>query len=311
MRGLRDLVVDFGGTNIRVAHMEGDLLEDLRTYPSRAELDSDGLRDHFLGVLEDYITDVGLRMRLAAINIAIAGQIDCYAGLVRASPNLPSWRQAPLADWVRDRFAVDVYVDNDVRAAALGEMNALGLPQGGDIVCLYWGTGIGGGIVVSGKLLRGLSNAAAEVGHMVYVPDGRLCTCGKRGCFEAYAGGWAIQSIARERAALERDAALHPTVTTADVFRLADEKHVAAEAIRDDATRALGILASNLVVLFNPSRLVLGGGITAHHPHIRDIVAESIERNVLTVDKEGLQVVLSTLGDKGALLGAASLRNHR
>jgi glucokinase len=297
--------MDCGGTNIRLAHgISGfpDTITSARVVPTRAELSAGELQQYFLSVIDSYIADEALGGRVRSINIAIAGQIDMRRGIVRASPNLPSLKNAPLGGWVRERFGCDVFLDNDVRAAALGELTA-GNAQVRDMVCLYWGTGIGGGIVVNGALLRGVENAAAEVGHVKYLAGGRPCKCGGRGCFEAYAGGWAMQEIARECAAAQ-PAGWGAAPTTEDVFMLAAAGFSPALEIRDHAAGLIGLLAANLVVAFNPARLVLGGGITGHYPVIRDIVEKVVSDHVLAIDKAHLTIERSTLGDRAALLGA-------
>lgn len=300
MAAPRRIVVDIGGTNMRLAHV-GDDLRDLKVVPSRGGLAAEALRDHLISEIAAYLGETGLAGTAAGISIAIAGQIDSAAGRVRASPNLPSLREAPLARWVSEATGLPVYLDNDVRAAARGELRAPALAGVRDLVCVYWGTGIGGGIIAGGRALRGAGNAAGEVGHMLYVPGGRNCHCGKHGCFEAYAGGWAIAELAREAGG-----PFGPAATTADVFRLAYAGEPAAVRLRDAAVAALATLSASLVVAFNPAGLLLGGGLTGHYPAARDAVAAAVARDTLAVDREGLRVVVSELGDEAALWGAAA-----
>ncbi len=304
-----DLTIDCGGTNIRLAAVVDGALENVEVAPTRADLDAEALREHFLFVLTDYVRRYPPPGGIASINIAIAGQIDSQRGVVLASPNLPAWRNAPLAAWVRERFGVPVYVDNDARAAALGELNALG----GDVrelVCMTWGTGIGGGIVAGGSLLRGAANAAAEIGHMIHEPWGRVCHCGKQGCYEAYAGGWSMERAARELAAQTGDEALSADPTTRGVFTLAAEGHPLALGIRNRALEALGALAASLVVVFNPQWLVLGGGISMRFPEVAAHISSSVNAMALPVDREVLQIKVSDLGDEAALRGACLLGRY-
>lgn len=305
------LAVDFGGTKIRMAHVSGNTLSQLQVVPTHAELPTEALKEHFLSALRHYIVAEGIQGSLASINVAIAGQIDTVGGIVRSSPNLPSWREAPLVRWIEDRFGVPARIENDVRAAALGEYTHGLNGAAHDIVCLYWGTGIGGGVVANGKLLRGVGNAAAEVGHMVYEVGGRLCSCGKRGCYEAYAGGWAIEKAAREAASRDPSGALARDPTPTGIFRLADEGHAEAQAIRTAAAEVFALLAANLVVAFNPQWLILGGGITGHYAPILEIVKHSIAQHSLPIDREGLHVKVTGLGHAAPLWGAVKLREFR
>jgi glucokinase len=306
MRDQRALAIDFGGTNIRFAHVGADL-QDLKIVRSRADLDREKLRLYFLHELEVYLRETKLQGHVTSINIAIAGQIDSGNGVVLASPNLPSWTNAPLKEWVESAVNVPTYLDNDVRAAALGELRTPGLEEVRNMVCLYWGTGIGGGILVDGRLLRGARNAAAEVGHLVYQPRGRRCNCGKRGCFEAYAGGWAIAEIVQEAVALQPDKELGAEPSTADVFLAAKQGHPLATRIRTEAIHAFSLLAANLVVAFNPEVLLIGGGLAGHYPDVLHVVEQAVEEYALAADKLGLRIRLSELGDAAALWGAAKL----
>lgn len=300
MTAPRRIVVDIGGTHMRLAHV-GDDLRGLKIVPSRGDLAAEPLRAHLTREVTAYLAEAGLAGKAAGISIAIAGQIDSAAGTVRASPNLPALREAPLARWLSEATGLPVFLDNDVRAAARGELRSPALAGVRDLVCVYWGTGIGGGIIAGGRALRGAGNAAGEVGHMIFVPGGRPCHCGKRGCFEAYAGGWAIAEQAREAGA-----PFGPAATTADVFRLARAGDLAAVRVRDAAVAALAALSASLVVAFNPAVLLLGGGLTGHYPAVREAVAAAVETNTLAVDREGLRVVVSELGDEAALWGAAA-----
>ena len=131
------------------------------------------------------------------MGVGVAGQIERGTGLVKFGPNL-GWRNVPLAAELSSASGLQVRVTNDVRAAAIGEW-LFGAGRGGtDLVCVFVGTGIGGGIIADGRLLEGCSNTAGEVGHMTVQIEGPLCTCGKKGCLEALAGGWAIAERARQ-----------------------------------------------------------------------------------------------------------------
>lgn len=303
MNERRIIAVDIGGTNMRIAHLGADL-RDIKVVPSRGDLAAGPLREHLTRELVAYLNETGLGRQAAAVGVAIAGQIDSAAGIVRASPNLPSLREAPLAKWIAEATGLPAYLDNDVRAAARGELRSPSLQGVKHLVCLYWGTGIGGGVIIAGRPLRGSANAAGEVGHMVYETGGRLCHCQKRGCYEAYAGGWAIAAQARELVAREPDPALGAEPTTADVFTLAASGHGPAVRVRQRAVDALCQLSASLVVAFNPEVLLLGGGLTGHYPQVRDAVAAAVERDTLEVDRQGLRVVVSEMGDEAALWGA-------
>ena len=136
--------------------------------------------------------------KAAALGVGVAGQIDKLTGIVRRSPNLPDWHEVPLKDRLSLALGLPVIVDNDARAITWGEWKH-GSGQGcNDIVCLFVGTGIGGGVVSAGRLIEGVKNTAGELGHLTIVAAGRQCHCPNEGCLEAYAGGWAIAERAQD-----------------------------------------------------------------------------------------------------------------
>lgn len=207
------------------------------------------------------------------VGLGVAGQVDRRAGVVLSSPNLPLSR-TPLAAALADRLAAPVIVDNDVTVAATGEALDL-VPAPEVLVALYLGTGIGAGVIIGGTPLAGAHNLAAEAGHATFRPDGELCECGRRGCFEAYAGG---RAVVRRAAALRRQAG-RPARDLTDagaVARAAAAGDGACAAVWEEAVTAILTLAWDLAVLFDPDVLVLGGGVARGVPALADAVARHL-----------------------------------
>jgi len=262
----RAVGVDVGGTKITAARVAGDRVEAVARVPTPLT-GADELCEAVAEVV-GRVHSTGL-----PVGVGVAGQVDSRRGVVRSSPNLPV-EDLRLADALRGRLGVPVVIDNDVRLAAQGEWLVTGAgPQ--VLLALYLGTGIGAGAVIGGRPLSGANNVAMEAGHMVFRPGGEPCGCGRRGCFEAYAGGRAIvdralrdsdQGARRRLAELAGD---DPSgVTPATVAAAAAAGHEAALATWSEAEEAIATLAWNLVVLLDPGVVVLGGGVAAGVPSL-------------------------------------------
>lgn len=306
--------VDLGGTKIAVALVDdgGYVLKQAR-YPTCVEEGPAAVRDRIISAVKEMRK--GIRSRPAGIGIGVAGQIRRHDGMVRSAPNL-GWRNVPLGEQLHKVTRLPVVVVNDVRAAAVGEWS-YGAGKGcDDLICMFVGTGIGGGIIVHGRMLEGCGNSAGEIGHVVVDMKGPLCHCGRRGCMEALAGGWAIAQKARDAVLLE------PTLG-ATMLRLANgqpkniETELVTNAFRtgdplarqlvDHAAEALSVGAVNLVNAFNPCRLILGGGVVNGLPELIERVREGIRHHALITAAESVSVVAAGLGDDAGVIGAAGL----
>ncbi|MBI4202515.1 MAG: ROK family protein, partial [Chloroflexi bacterium] len=201
-----------------------------------------------------------------------------------------------------------------VQAATWGEWR-LGAGEGfSDLVCLFVGTGIGGGLILDGKLYRGASGSAGELGHMVLYPGGRACMCGRRGCLEAYAGGWAIAARAREAVHGDKTAGRHlltlaggdaAAVTAALVSEAAHGGDALTKTLVRQVGDDLGLGVASVVNAFNPQRLVLGGGVIEGLPELAPVVREVVSRQALAPAAARVEVVKAGLGMYGGVIGAA------
>ena len=304
--------VDIGGTLTRGALVdrEGDVALRIErpTDPSAGTKCIVAVVEELLGR-----TDVA---RASAIGVGAAGFIDAATGTVTFSPNL-SYDDPHVADAVAQRSGgLPVTVDNDANVAALGE-RAFGTARGSDYVAyLTIGTGIGGGFIDRGTLVRGFTGAGAEIGHMIVDPNGPQCPCGLRGCFEQMASGTAIARMAREAVADDPDSSILAfagsveAITGKDVARAAREYDETARLVLRRAGRSLGIGLSNVVNIFDPEVIVLGGSaVRAGEPFLgpaRDqlfAMTKAQRRRPQRIDITALE------GDAG-LLGAAALAFH-
>jgi len=252
------------------------------------------------------------------VGVGLAGQIDPKEGNVLFAPNL-DWRDVPFQRDLSQALGFPVVITNDVRAITWGEW-LHGAGQGcNDLICLFVGTGIGGGIVSEGKILSGSTNAAGEIGHLVIDRSGPSCTCGNRGCLEALAGGWAIarhaqEAVGRDPSAgstlLEMAGGKRESITAETVARAAQTGDPLAKQLIDKVAEALIAGSVSLIHAFNPSRLILGGGVIEGVPELVHRVAEGVSQRALAASTQGLEILPSKLKENAGVIGSAMLAIH-
>ncbi len=247
-----------------------------------------------------------------AIGVAVAAQVDPRTGTVVHAPNL-GWRDVPLARRVAEELGRPVSVVNDARAATIAEWKH-GAGRGeSDLFCLVLGTGIGGSAVVAGNLLEGGSHACGEVGHITIVVGGRRCHCPNWGCFEAYVGGWAIAERAREAiradpsagAPLAERAGGPEAVTAQTVFQAFRTGDALAGRLVRETERFLADGAVSIVNAFNPSLLILAGGLVSGMPEFVPVV-ESAVRARCQPPAAGARIAVAHWKEDAPLVGAAA-----
>lgn len=306
--------VDLGGTKVETALVDADgraLASERR--PTDPAQGPDGVVADLVACIESVVRAAGWK-QVAGVAVGVAGQVDPATGRVAYAPNL-GWQDYPLGDRLAELLGREVAVINDVQAATYGEW-IHGAGRGvGELACLFVGTGIGGGLVSGNRLLLGCTGSAGELGHMTIQHGGPLCRCGKRGCLEAFAGGWAIGRRAREAvaadpaagAALLRLAGGDPARVTARVVaRAAEQGDPLACQIVEEVGVALAAGAGSLANALNPCLLIVGGGVIAGMPRLVEIVRREIPRHSLQAPLRGLKIVTAALGPHAGSVGAAA-----
>ncbi len=252
------------------------------------------------------------------MGIGVAGQVDAAAGSMLFAPDL-GWRDVPLRAELERTLRLPVVVVNDVRAATFGEW-AHGAGKGvNNLVCLFVGTGIGGGVVSGGQLLEACCNMAGELGHMTIVAGGRPCHCPNRGCLEAYVGGWAVAERAQEAIrvdpksgrALVALAGSLEKITTAIIAQAYREGDSFARHLIDETGRYLVAGVVGIVNALNPSVLILGGGVIEGLSELIQVLNADVRSRALGAAVEHLRIVKSTLGDNAGVIGAAALARKK
>ena len=311
------LGVDLGGTKVETSLVDttGQILASHGS-PTEPERGPDGVIAGIIGCVNGCLGKASESAR--ALGIGIAGQIEKDAGIVRFAPNL-GWHNVPLQAKLEEALALPVTVTNDVRAAAYGEW-LYGSGQGvDDLVCLFVGTGVGGGIISGGRLLEGCNNTGGELGHMTIVRDGRQCHCRNQGCLEAYAGGWAIGERAQEAVRNNPQAGEALIAVAGGIERISAATVTAAHANGDPLAHSLveetaNFLAAGIVGIvnaFNPCLIVLGGGVIQGLPQYVSLVEHIVHLKALEAALEELRIVTTALGDKAGVIGVAALARHR
>ena len=302
--------VDVGGTRTRAGIVASDGSVLMRTErPTDPVAGTKGI----IAVVEDLLErDADLDVRVSGIGVGAAGFIDAARGAVTFSPNLV-YDDPFVRDAVAARTNLPVVVDNDANAAAWGE-RTFGSAQGtDDLALITLGTGIGSGFVAGGRLVRGHSGAAAELGHMVIVPEGPECNCGLRGCLEQMASGQAIARMGRE--AVEGDAkssilafAGSPDAITAEhVSRAGREYDETARTVLRRAGRYLGIGLSNVANIFDPEVIVLAGGVVGAGEAYLGAARDQLVAMTEAQRRRPMRLDVTSLGKDMGIIGAAAL----
>jgi len=315
--------MDMGGTKILagVVDESGKILGSYKR-ATKAYAGPDEVIDRMAKTVEDAVKRAGVSMsQIEAVGCGAPGPLDPDKGIIWHTPNLPGWNNVPLADMLEDRLGVPVFIENDVNLGTLGEC-ALGAAKGAqDVVGIFPGTGIGGGLVLDGRLRQGFRKNAAELGHMVIMADGPYCGCGKRGCAESVASRTAIERDIRAGLAAGRKSMIADMIKGERGERitsgaLAQAYQAGDPLVTEIISRAqynLGLLTSAIINLVDPEVIVFGGGLVEAmgDEFLEPIRPVAYQYSLNQRDIEDLKIVPAKLGDNAALLGAAVYARDR
>ncbi|MFL6074219.1 MAG: ROK family protein [Mycobacteriales bacterium] len=313
--GASDRVVlglDIGGTKLAagVVDAAGRVRSFLVT-PTYAEAGPGAVLDRLFALGHRAVAAAG-PAELAGVGVGCGGPLDPVAGVAQCPPHLPGWTDVPVVRRVEDVFGLPAVLDNDATAAAAGE-HRFGAGRGlRHLVYLTLSTGVGGGVVLDGSLYRGATGNGGELGHVRVTGGDRPCACGRTGCLEAYVSGTNIAARAREAlAAGAGPSVLTPAATAADVAAAARHGDPLASRIWAETVALLADGLTSLVNLFEPQIVVLGGGVTRSGEALLGPVRAAIRANALVPALRHTPVVLSTLGDRVGVAGAAAVALDR
>ena len=329
------VAVDLGGTQMRTAVLRGAQLLSRVGLLTGEHPTPERVIPRIFQAIQQALTQADIVLeQVAGIGIAAPGPLNSHTGVVYNPPNLPGWESVPVRELFSQQFHVPIFVENDANAAALGEY-MFGAGRGSrDMVYLTISTGIGGGVIADGKLLEGASGTAAELGHMSIDWHGERCNCGNIGCLERIASGTGIARRANDailhgkgdallafalehqpndaenaKASTPEDVAAHtPAHVTARTVALAAEAGIPlAQEIIATAAEALGVGLVNILHIFNPEKIILGGGVTQMGALLLDPALQIVEERTMAVPRKAATIVLAELGHDVGLIGAGAL----
>jgi glucokinase len=326
--------IDLGGTQIRAAVMRGATLLSRVALLTGENPIPDRIIPRMKTAVNQALQEANVTLeQIAGIGIGAPGPLNGRTGVVYSPPNLPGWTNTPLRALFFEAFKVPVFVENDANAAALGEL-MFGAGRGSqEIVYVTISTGIGGGVISNGQLLQGMSGSGGELGHMTIDWRGPRCNCGNIGCLESIASGTAIARRAHElitsgkgEALLNYSQTQQPTDTSADTpaDRLRAQTyptHLNARTVAEaaqagipeageiiaKAAEGLGVGLVNIIHIFNPERIILGGSVVKIGDPLLQPALRLVEERAMTVPKQSVSIVLAELGSDVGLIGAGAL----
>lgn len=304
--------IDLGGTSTRAAVglRDGTLLAAHKA-PTPAAEGPGQVVEAIVDAARLACTRSGVTLdEIAAWGVAAPGPVNRYDGSVYDPPNLPGWHTVQLQTLLREHTGKPVTVGNDANVACVAEWRHGAARGANDVVYLTVSTGVGAGIIAGGRLLVGRRGAAGELGHMTVDYHGPTCNCGNRGDLESLCSGTAIARMAREELARGKESTLSargPAVTAVDVVAAAQAGDAMALDIVARAADALGAGAVNIVNIFNPEVIVIGGGVAHAGPLLFEPVQTVVDRYAMRLAAQDVRIVPAHFGDTAGLIGAVSL----
>ncbi|OIO38283.1 MAG: hypothetical protein AUJ71_03420 [Candidatus Omnitrophica bacterium CG1_02_49_16] len=308
--------VDIGGTSVKLGlvSLEGRVLYR-ETFLTASAQGSQAmlhlLASRLVGLIRRAKT---MRVNVRGIGIGAPGPIDVKRGLVYFFPNIPGWKNTPLRAFLEGRLKLPVWIDNDASVMALAEFRFGAGRKTKNMIALTLGTGVGGGIILDGKLFHGVSYSAAEIGHIVLNENGPRCGCGSRGCIETYVGNGYFARAVKKHLKAGRKGLLNRWVfkdgkelTPLLVWQAAKANDPLALEMWRKTGAHLGTALAGLVNILNPERIVLGGGIAQNNKFLLSAAVRTIKKKAFPIASHSVKVVPAALGVDAGLIGAAAL----
>lgn len=301
------VVADIGGTQIRAAVFQSGNPKPVAVKKIRTVDKQQTPVDRMIGLIKEVWPQ---NAEVSAIVVAVPGYMDIKKGLVVEAPNIPGWINLPIQNLLAEHFTTPIHLGNDANIAALGEWR-YGAGIGHDnLLYLTISTGIGGGAIINGQLMAGQRGLAGEFGHFTVVPNGPMCGCGHRGHLEAVASGTAIARFTAERIAqgAKTSLAASPHPTAKDVAKAAAAGDELSMQMFNQAGTTIGHTLADYLHIFNPSIVILGGGVMGAGALILDPIKKALDEAILGRPYlEDVQVVPASLGDDAGLIGGLVL----
>ena len=305
------IAVDIGGTTMRAASYPTNSLNPIKINKIHRINSSKPVFQYLLELIQSVWVD---SHEVLGLSIASPGPLDPETGFIFNAPNLPGWVDFPLGEKLRDTISVPLFFGNDANLAAFGEWKYGAGIGHSNLIYLTISTGIGGGVICNGNLLTGHKGLAAELGHIIIQPDGPLCSCGKRGHLEAIASGPAIVSYANDQIKNGQPSSLAQIIyfSAVDVAYAARNGDELAIKSIERAGETIGLALASFVHIFNPSIIILGGGVTMSGNLLFDPLLQKFRSEIMEpIYSKDLEIVPAKLGDDSGLLGALAFARNQ
>ncbi|MFH1458519.1 MAG: ROK family protein [Candidatus Omnitrophota bacterium] len=293
--------IDLGGTNLKIALLDSNCrilkkeVVSTRRFAEKASL-IQALCDSVNRTIgKNHLT----RKEIVGVGLGLPGPIDHRLGLVHYFPNIPGWKEVNLRSILKKKLKLPIFLDNDANVMALAEY-ALGAGRSfKNILCLTLGTGVGGGLVIQGKLYRGKDNAAGEFGHLPINEKGPSCNCGGQACLESYIGNNRILAEARR--------VFHRAISLEELSALAKKGNKRAKAIWLRVAERLGVALAGMANLLNLDAVIIGGGVAGAGTFFFQKIRDTIKKRAMSVQAKRMKVLTAKLGSDAGMVGAALL----
>jgi glucokinase len=312
--------VDLGGTTTKLAFVttEGEIVRKWEI-PTDNTNEGQNITGNIAKAIDEKLAEHDqLKSNLLGIGMGAPGPVNYEKGIVLNVVNLGWPDNYPLKDRLEAATSLPAAIENDANSAALGEM-WIGAGAGAkDLVCVTLGTGVGGGVIVGGKVVQGINGAAGEIGHITAIPSGGApCNCGKTGCLETVASATGIVRLAKIELAkgikgeLSEKLAENGSITAKDVFDAARNSDELAQSVLDEVSFHLGFVLASIANTLNPEKIVLGGGVSKAGDILVDSVKNNFEKFAFSPVRVSTKLALATLGNDAGVLGAAWLIKNK
>ncbi len=292
--------IDIGGTNIKIGIVKEGKIISKKIIPALSKASPEVL----IEVVVSEIKKLGVK-NIKRIGIGIAGFIDHKKGIVRASPNLPLWKNVRLKEKMESFLKIPVHMGNDVNAIAVGEYLYGGYGVN-DLFVFTLGTGVGGGFIINGKLITGENDTAGEFGHITIDPKGPICKCGKNGCLERYVGAEYLVQYAKRLMKKERSTLIkYKKFSPKEIAKEARKGDKVAVKVFDYAGEKIAYTLAQVIQLIDPSVIIVSGGISKAGRLILEPIKRHIKKYLIPLKKRKLRIVISRLKENAGILGAS------
>ena len=306
--------IDVGGTNVKIALVDDGKIIYSNSVPTYAQMGYEYTVNNIKQAIKDLMKETETTAAdIKGIGFDFPGQVDYKTGVVKLAPNIPGWVNVPIAQMIEEAFHIPTRIDNDVRCAALGEMN-FGAGKGcQNFVCITVGTGIGSGLVINGQLVRGAANAAGEIGHIkLQMKDDPICGCGDTGCLEAFASGPSIVAMAQDylksgKSTKFREMAGDGEITPYIVAKAAEAGDPVAKRIFTIIGEYVGMGLVSVINLLNPEKVIIGGGVAEAGDLLLEPIRKTVMERAMVVARESVEIVPAELGNSAGVIGASML----